>query len=360
MVKMSEKTYQKLAEHLDRLPGGFGTSDSGADLRLLRRLFMPKEAELATYLTLTAEPVEAIAERAQLPVVETAHQLNEMAEKGLILSFQSAEGFLLYQAAPFVVGIYEFQVNRMNQGFLQDLEDYFASQQPRSQPVRKSIPQMRTIPIEQSIDLPLEALPYEQVIELVNAHDRFAVAPCICRRRARMTGDGCDAPEESCLIFGDFADFYVRTGRGRSIDKADVFELVDRANKANLVLNPTNSKFVSAICCCCGCCCGILRGLQSSPKPAEEAASAFIAGFDPDMCTDCRVCVERCQMQAMTVTDDRIMHDPDRCIGCGLCVSTCPSGALTLLRKPAKHRLEPPSTMQDTWRTIALDRTDSS
>lgn len=359
MVRMSEKLYQKLAEYLDKLPGGFGISNSGADLRLLRRLFTPKEAELAMQLTLDAKPVEAIAWHTRLPVAETAHRLKEMAEKGLILSFQSAEGAILYQAAPFVVGIYEFQVNRMNQGFLQDLEDYFASRQPRSQPVQKSIPQMRTIPIEESIDLPLEALPYEHVKVLINAHDRFAVAPCICRRRARMKDEGCDAPEETCLMFGDFADFYVRTGRGRSIDKPDVFELVNRANKANLVLNPTNSKFVGAICCCCGCCCGILQGLQSYPKPAEEVASAFIASFDSDMCTDCRVCTDRCQMQAFTVKDDRVMQNPDRCIGCGLCVSTCPSGALTLLRKPAKKLYEPPSTMQETWRTIALDRAHS-
>lgn len=357
---MPEKPYQSLAEHLDRLPGGFGTSDSGADLRLLRRLFTPEEAELAIHLKLDAEPAEAIAKRIQLPVGETTHRLNEMAEKGLILSVQSVDSSLLYQAAPFVVGIYEFQVNRMNQGFLQDLEDYFASRQPRSQPVQKSIPQMRTIPIEQSIDPPLEVLPYEQVIELINAHDRFAVAPCICRRRARMKGEGCDAPEETCLMFGDFADFYVRTGRGRSIDKTDVFDLVKQANKANLVLNPTNSTFVAAICCCCGCCCGILRGLQSLPKPAEEAASAFIASFDSDICTTCRVCMDRCQMQAFTVKDDRVMHDPDRCIGCGLCVSTCSSGALTLLRKPENKLYKPPSTMQETWRTIAFDRASSS
>ena len=356
MVIMSEKAYQNLAEHLDRLPAGFGTSDSGADLRLLRRLFTPEEAELAIQLTLDAEPAEVIAERIQLPVAEITRRLNEMAEKGLIFSFQSAEG-LLYQAAPFVVGIYEFQVNRMNSGFLQDLEDYFDTRHPRSQPVQKSIPQMRTIPIEQSVDSPLEALPYEQVIELINAHKRFAVAPCICRRRARMKGEGCDAPEETCLIFGDFADFYVRTGRGRSIDKTEVFELVKQADKANLVLNPTNSKFVGAICCCCGCCCGILRGLQSYSKPAEEVASAFIASFDSEICTDCRICMDRCQMQAFTLRDDRVMHDPDRCIGCGLCVSTCPSGALTLHRKPDTKLYEPPSTMQDTWRTIALNRT---
>ena len=358
MVIMFEKTYQNLAEHLDRLPRGFGTSDSGADLRLLRRLFTPEEAELAIQLTLDAEPAEVIAERTQLPVIEITRRLNEMAEKGLIFSFQSAER-ILYQAAPFVVGIYEFQINRMNPGFLQDLEDYFDTQQPRSQPVQKSIPQMRTIPIEQSIDPPLEALPYEQVFELINAHERFGVAPCICRQRARMKGEGCGAPEETCLMFGDFADFYVRTGRGRSIDKTEVFELVKQADTANLVLNPTNSKFVGAICCCCGCCCGILRGLQSSSQPAEEVASAFIASFDSEICTDCRMCMDRCQMQAFTVRDDRVMHDPARCIGCGVCVSTCPSGALTLHRKPDTKLYEPPSTMQDTWRTIALNRASS-
>jgi electron transport complex protein RnfB len=67
---MSDKAYQNLAEHLDRLPEGFGTSDSGADLRLLRRLFTPEEAELATQLTLDAEPAEVITERIQLPVAE--------------------------------------------------------------------------------------------------------------------------------------------------------------------------------------------------------------------------------------------------------------------------------------------------
>jgi NAD-dependent dihydropyrimidine dehydrogenase PreA subunit len=356
MDKITEDIYQKLAEHLDRLPGGFSTSDTGADLRLLHRLFTPDEAELATYLTLKPEPPKVIADRIHLPVVEVASRLDEMADKGLIFSVQSAENIILYQAAPWVIGIYEFQVNRMNKEFLQDLDDFYDTRKPRSQPLKESIPQMRTIPIEKSIEIPLEVLPYEQVEQLVKAHKRFAVAPCICRRRARMEGEGCEAPEESCLLFGDFADFYVRTGRGRLVNQSEVLELVVQANKANLVLNPTNSKFVAAICCCCGCCCGILRGLQLEPKPAEAAASNFIAEFNPDMCVDCRVCLERCQMQAIIVKDDSVTLNPDRCIGCGLCVSTCPSGALTLNRKPMNMQLDIPDTFQETWRTIALDR----
>jgi electron transport complex protein RnfB len=356
MDEVTEARYRKLADHLDRLPGGFATSTIGADLRLLRRLFTPEEADLATYLTLDLEEARVIAARAHLPVDEAMQRLNEMAEKGLIFSVHAEGAPLRYQAAPWVIGIYEFQVNRMSEGFLRDHVAYQDSRQPRSQPPREGIPQMRTIPIAQSIEPPFEALPYEQVEELVKAHDRFAVAPCICRRRARLLGAGCAAPEETCLLFGEFADFYVRTGRGRSIDRSTVMELIARANKANLVLNPTNSKFVAAICCCCGCCCGILRGLQAQPKPDEAVASAFIAQFDPDVCSTCQICLDRCQMQALIVEGDRITHKPDRCIGCGLCVSTCPSHALTLVRKPASTQRDIPATFLETWRTIALDR----
>ena len=74
---------------------------------------------------------------------------------------------------------------------------------------------MRTIPIGKSLDPSLAVLPYEQIGELVRAHTRFAVAPCICRRHAKLAGGGCSAPEESCLIFGEWADFYAQSGRGR-------------------------------------------------------------------------------------------------------------------------------------------------
>ena len=41
---MQDASYRKLAQHLDRLPGGFAPSATGAELRLLRRLFTPQEA----------------------------------------------------------------------------------------------------------------------------------------------------------------------------------------------------------------------------------------------------------------------------------------------------------------------------
>ena len=348
---MKENSYRKLAEHLDQLPGGFAPSDTDAELRLLERLFTPEQAELATHLTLEREDARIIACKAGLPLAATEQRLNEMSQKGLIFSAQAEDGPIFYQAVPFVVGIYEFQVNNLSEGLLQDLEDYWSTMKPRSRP--KTIPQMRTIPVGESIEPHLEALPYEQVNELVKAHDRFAVAPCICRRHASMKGNGCDAPEESCLMFDEWADYYVRDGRGRSIELSEVMEILVRADAANLVLQPTNSKDIAAICCCCGCCCGILRGLQHHPKPAEAVASSFISQLDSDICDGCWDCLERCQMQALAEDGDCVSLNGDRCIGCGLCVTTCPSGALTLVRKPDRDQTQVPDSMDATWRIIS-------
>lgn len=351
---MREEIYRRLADHLDQLPGGFAPSDTGAELRVLQRLFTPTESELATHLTLDPETASAIAERAGLPADETEQRLAEMARKGLIFSIHVGDGSVRYHAVPFVVGIYEFQVNNLSEELLGDLADYWRTMKPRPEPA--SIPQMRTIPVGRSIKPHLEALPYEQVDALVKAQSRYAVAPCICRRKARLAGRGCDAPEESCLMFGDWADYYVRNGLGRYIDQAEVGDLLARADAANLVLQPTNSRDVSAICCCCGCCCGILMGLQRHPNPSAHVASAFIAELEPAACQGCGVCVERCQMQALAFHESRVTLHADRCIGCGLCVTTCPSGALTLRRKPERERDRPPGTIGDTWRTIARAR----
>ena len=43
---MKMECYAKLARHLDSLPGGYPSTDSGVELRMLGRLFTPEEAEL--------------------------------------------------------------------------------------------------------------------------------------------------------------------------------------------------------------------------------------------------------------------------------------------------------------------------
>ena len=354
---MNASIYRKLAAHLDQLPGGFTPSETGADLRLLQRLFTPEEAGLAIHLSLDRDSAQDIAAAAFLPLAETRKLLDEMSKKGLIFSTQQDDGTILYQAVPFIIGIYEFQVNKMDDGLVQDLDNYWNTIKPRSR--SKTIPQLRTIPVGESIEPHLEALPYEQVYELVKTHDRFAVAPCICRRYMRIKGEACDAPEESCLVFGEWADYYIRDGRGRSIEQDEVLDILTRADAANLVLQPTNSKDIAAICCCCGCCCGILNGLKQHPKPAEIVSSSFMAQFDSEVCNGCWDCLGRCQMGALIEDSDCVILDTDRCIGCGLCVTTCLTGALTLVRKFEVDILPVPDTFDATWQNISRAQSEN-
>jgi ferredoxin len=350
--------YQILAKHLDNLPGGFPPSDTGVELRLLERLFTSEEAELAVLLTLDREEAVAIADRAGFALDEAQRVLREMALKGLIFSIEPQDSPALYQAAPWVVGIYEFQINTLDKAFVEDLAEYRSRMRPdsRSQP----FPQMRTIPVGQSIEPNLEVLPYERAEELVKAHDTFGVAPCICRRRAELMDGGCDAPEESCLMFGEWADYYARNGQGRYVDRDTVLDILDQADKANLVLQPSNSREIAFLCTCCGCCCGVLSRLKQHPKPSELVATPFIATAEPDTCNGCEVCLDRCQMDALTIEDDRVVLNSDRCIGCGLCASTCPTGSLMLVRKPENKQIQIPVNMDTTWKEIGRARTEEA
>ena len=50
MIEEEDKIYRKLQEHLDQMPIGFPRAESGSDIRLLKLLFTPEEAKIATFL----------------------------------------------------------------------------------------------------------------------------------------------------------------------------------------------------------------------------------------------------------------------------------------------------------------------
>jgi electron transport complex protein RnfB len=55
---------------------------------------------------------------------------------------------------------------------------------------------------------------------------------------------------------------------------------------------------------------------------------------DEARCEACGTCLDRCQMDAITVEGDLARVNEMRCIGCGLCVTTCPPGAMSLTGVP--------------------------
>jgi ferredoxin len=337
---MATDVYERLASHLDNLPFGYPRTESGVELRILRRLFTPEEAELALHLTLIAEDARVIARRAGIPVEEAGRRLQEMERKGLIFVYHRPGKEPQYQAIHYVIGIYEFQVNRLDPENVQDYEEY--ANAAWNSDVWQRAPQLRTIPVGESISAQSYVLPYEQTERLLGMHDTFAVAPCICRRERQIAGHGCDRPMEACLVFGHAAEFYVHNKLGRKISREEALQILKQAEEAGLVAQPGNAKEPLNICNCFGCCCGVLRQVKRHPKPASVIASPFVAVLDVDLCAGCGTCEARCQMEAISVDDGYAVLDLDRCIGCGLCVTTCPTEALSLVRKPeAEQRYVP-------------------
>ncbi len=339
---MELEIYSRLAKHLDNLPGGFPPTESGVEMRILKRLFTPEEAELAVRLTLIPEDPQAIAGRVGLPPDETARRLEEMAQKGLILRL-SRGGSLRYMAVQYIVGIWEFQVNNLDKELIQYMNEYH----PVLHEEAWRVPQLRTVPVGRSVTPQLEVMPYEMAEELVRTQDRFSVGPCICRRGQNMMGNTCDRMEESCLAFGAAVDYRIRNGMARETDLQETLDILKYADEAGLVVQPSNFKDAMWMCLCCGCCCGVLKSLKSYAKPAVMGASPFHAVHDSETCQNCGICVDRCQMDALKQEDEAVRLDPDRCIGCGLCVSTCPTDSLTLVRKPETEQPDLPLNFLD-------------
>ena len=338
---MQEDIYRELAQHLDDLPGGFPSTETGVELRILRRLFTPEEAELAIHLTMFPEESEIIAGRAGIDPEEAVQRLDEMAKKGLIYSIERDNKLPKYRASQYIVGIWEFHVNSLDLDLIRDTNEYF----PALFREAWKVPQVRTIPVGRSLTPQHEVLPYEQAEELVRAQHTIAVAPCICRREHTMVGKGCDRPNETCLVFGSGADYYVRNGLGRSIDLDETLKILDLAEEAGLVLQPSNAKKAAFICLCCACCCQVLKNIKRHPKPASLVCSPFVAAVNLDTCEGCGDCVDRCQMEALKLGDITVALDLDRCIGCGLCVTTCPTESLSMVRKPESEQPEVPKNM---------------
>lgn len=353
---MSDALYRVLARHLDALPGGFPATESGVELRILRRLFTPAQARLAVHLTVIPETAPVVARRAGLDPVEALAQLTAMAREGLVFSLEKSGSKSRFMAAQFVVGIWEYHVNSLDAELVRDVNEYL----PRlfDAEVWKRAPQMRTVPVGRSVGVEHQVLAHEEAEALVRDRRRVVVAPCICRREHKLQGQGCERPEEVCLIFDAAAEYYLRNGLGREITADEAVAILQTADRAGLVLQPSNSKKATNICCCCGCCCQVLKNIARRPRPADYVASAFRVKLTAGACVACGVCTTRCPMGALTLPDgaDSVNLAIERCIGCGLCVSTCPAKALALERKSPDDQPRVPATVTDAALQLARSR----
>jgi ferredoxin len=345
--------YKALAKHLDNLPGGYPETENGVELRILKHLFTPEEAELAICLSMIPEEVSAITERTGRDEEALSTMLEEMAAKGLIFRRHS-NGKKLYSAAMFVIGIWEYQLNSLNEDFARDVNEYLPHLVQEIW-TENETQHLRVVPISKDIASEVTIASYDDAEELIKKQSKIVVQPCICRKQHELMGEKCEYPIEVCLSFGTGAYFYEENKLGRPISTEEALEILDIGRKAGLVIQPGNAQKSANLCMCCGCCCEVLKNLKKLEKPAQIAHSSYYAQVDKENCTACGTCAERCHMDAITV-DDTAYVNPDRCIGCGVCVTECPSDAMMYKQKEASDQYVPPKDVAETYMRLAKER----
>ena len=243
--------YTRLAHHLDNLPAGFPATESGVEIRILKRLFSEEEADVAARLIMMPEPVTGIAARIGRDRAALEPLLERMSKKGLI--FRSTKnGQKHYMAAQFVIGIWEYHLNDLDEGLIRDVNEYLPVLMKKEW-VKQETKQLRVVPIARSISAGMSVMPYEIAEEIIGRQSKIVVSPCICRREHEMVGKGCGKPMEVCLSFGAGATFYEENGLGRAISREEALAVLKTGLDAGLVLQPGNAQKPSNICMCCGC-----------------------------------------------------------------------------------------------------------
>jgi Na+-translocating ferredoxin:NAD+ oxidoreductase subunit B len=350
-----EDVYKKLAIHLDHTPSGFPETESGVELRILKQLFTEEEAELALFLVLMLETAESIAKRANKDPKKIEAMLIEMGKKGLVIHVRK-NGVNTFMLLHFVVGIWEYQVNRLTKELIKDFNEYVPYLIKNQ--YKNKTQQLRVIPVAKAVNTELNIMDYEQVENIIRSQSKILVAPCICRKEHMIMDKGCGKISESCLVFGGGAYIYESRGIGRTITQDEAMEIVREGVKQGLVPQPSNAKKPLNICLCCDCCCQILKNIKAFEAPAKIVSSNFQASVDPDECTGCQACEEICPMDAISMAEEKIIAvvNLDRCIGCGLCVTVCEFDAISLKDKPETEKIEPPANIVETYMKIAQEK----
>jgi len=356
-VGSNDQVYINLQKHLDKQPVGFPATRSGAEIKVLKHIFTPQEAEIATFLNYKLEPLETIWPRVHhlLDATEDLEkQLDRMQKKGGIeTKIKNAKKY--YCNAPLVVGMFELQIGRLTPEFIKDFNKYTSDRKFGIEFLSTELPQMRTVPVAKSIQPQHHVSTFDEVTALLeNAEEPFVIIECICRKKKSMEGKACKMTErqETCLSIGSMAQTVLLSGNGREISRKEALSIIEKNQDQGLVLQPSNTAKAEFICSCCGCCCGMLGIHKSLPKPLEFWAANYQAAVDPETCTGCGMCEDRCQVNAVSVSAKKeiAVVDQNRCLGCGVCISECPTSAISLVKK--RTEVKPPQTREDLYDII--------
>ncbi len=341
-----EEVYQQLCKTMANRGGNYPGVDIPEFYEMAKELFTPEEAAIMNTIPRGISSLATITHNIGRDEQEVKAMLEKMADKGFCVpSYRDQQH--MYYAPPFVPGIFEFQFMRgtatKKDRSLAKLINRYKKAVDALEPNKEvSYPTTRVIPVNRTIKAENKVQTYDQLAAYVDRHDPISVCTCYCRHEAILVDkdDNCGKPMEVCMAFNESAQYVIDRGMGRRIDKNEALDILKLSAESGLVHCTLNLQKIDFICNCCSCHCMILKQALSYQNPGVFLSSGFQPCFDPESCTTCETCVDRCPAEALSLNENIPEVKMSRCIGCGVCAIGCPSDAIVMEEK--KDAMVPP------------------
>lgn len=348
--------YRKLQKRLDLYSFGFPESETGDDIKLLKKLFTEDEAGIFLQLSPKLETPEEIIKRTGITEPGFALKLEDMASRGLLFRL-NRNGIKRYGAIPFMHGLVEFRINNLDAEMSGMLDNYFQSTFNTNIAENAGM-FLRVVPVNKAVVVEHHVAAFDDASRILKANENLiVVADCTCRKKSEITGTSCGKPLETCFMFGSMAEYYIENRIGRKVDYEEAVNILRLAQESGLVTQPSTSQNPAGMCNCCGDCCGVLGAIKKFPAPAELVFSNYFSTVNEFACIGCAACEEICPMEAINSSETGIAKvDLNRCIGCGLCAMKCPAGAISLIEKADDKKRSVPADTREQMTLMARQR----
>lgn len=292
---------------------------------------------------------------------------SKLAKAGFMFNQPSSKGFMVYRLMPIVmIGAFEYQfmqqlpkdeegIQRLKEiselyeklmkelaGAVQKNYDSFTTAFQKTPSFDRTVPltkttEGKTIKIDKTIGAEEVVLPSQTVEEIINKYDDIAVGNCFCRQYREMLGETFDIgiSSEVCFMFGKSAKHVIQQGFARRVTKKEALDIMKKVEAAGLVHKAFHNKSditqeENSICNCHPAYCDSFRLNREGAFPVLNTAF-YLSQIDPETCTGCGICIEKCPIEAISLNEDnRAIVDDQRCIGCGVCAHFCPADAVSL------------------------------
>jgi NAD-dependent dihydropyrimidine dehydrogenase PreA subunit len=342
-----DKAYVALRNRLNRLGDGLNNDPAENSFEHLMDLWTPEEAAqevlCPNYKWFTAFDYSV---RANCTVDEATDILENLVQKRLIVGC-TRSGTRWYFLLAWVDGVFETHIvetddiNYLQMGLYGT--DYGTG---ASYPITHVCPVSTDVVEGGKIDA------YSDWRKIVDSFDSFGIADCICRRCSITRGDpemqdftrehvwkeGASGDKfiETCMVLGDYADFFIEQGIAERVTKDEMIRNIEYGIEDGFVPQVYWAQHPGIMCLCKSDMCAVLSAYRAldGNTPKKTKGTTCTLSYDREACIQCGACVERCPMQAVAFGDDGYPATGNSCVGCGQCVLTCPASARILTPKP--------------------------